>query len=207
MNKAVIQFLNIIAIPKLGWVLVTLQALGYLFSQMVPVAAGMLPLVPNYVLGNGEWWRLVTFLAVPLATSPIWLFFALWFLFFCTEILEREWGAGRFTLYVLTSWAITVVYSMATGYPAMNAQHFETSLFLAVAALFPRLEVSLFFLVPIELKYLGIFSGGMVLWEFINAGAYERWHLIAIYSNFLLFFGPALLVRLKDFMRKRRFNR
>ncbi len=206
MKKPINKFLDIIAIPKLGWILVTLQVMGFIFTQLSPNAAQMLPLIPSFVQANGEWWRILTFLAVPLSSSPIWLFFALWFLFFCTEVLEREWGAGRFTLYVLISWAITVTFSMVTGYPALSAQHFETSLFLAVATLFPQVEVSLFFIAPVSLKWLGWLSGILVLWEIARGTWYERLHILAIYSNFVLFFGPALLTRFKDFLRKRRFG-
>ncbi len=197
---------SFLAIQRLGWVLIALQAMGYLLSVMQPEAANMLPLIPSMV-AEGEFWRLFTFLSVPVSQNPIWLFFGLWFMFFVTNTLEQEWGATKLTLYVLVSWALTVVFAMSTGYPVLNARHFETSLFLAVACLYPNFEVSLFMVLPIQMRILGYLSGALVLWEFLGGSNLDRLYLICIYSGFLLFFGPKLKERLSDAIRKRRSKR
>jgi hypothetical protein len=198
--------LSFLAIPKIGWVLIALQAFGYLLSVMQPEAAGLLPLIPGMV-AEGEIWRVLTFLSVPVSQNPIWLFFGLWFMFFVTNTLEQEWGATKLTLYVLVSWALTVTFAMNTGYPVLNARHFETSLFLAVACLYPTFEVSLFLLFPIQMRILGYLSGALVLWEFLGGSNLDRLYLVCIYSGFLLFFGPVLKDRLSDALRRRRSKR
>src|SRR5947209_4082328 len=87
-----------IAIPNLAIILVTLQALGFLMVLSNPFWAPRLALVPELVIG-GEYWRVVTFLALPLSTSPIWVIFTLWFIYFIVDMIEREWGEFQTTLY------------------------------------------------------------------------------------------------------------
>jgi hypothetical protein len=190
-----------IAIPNLGILLVTLQALGFIFISMDPAWAEVLALIPSAVRG-GEYWRLVTFLSMPLSQSPLWMIFVLWFLYFIVNTLEQQWGAMRTTLYVIVSVALTIAYSLALDYPVLSVSHFESSLFLAAAMLFPEFEVSVFFLLPVQMKWLAALSGLMVLIEAWQGTWYDRGYLLAIYSNFIVFFGPAGLGLLKQSLRR-----
>ena len=59
-----------------------------------PVRLTRLALVPELV-SVGEYWRLITFLALPVSMSLIWVIFALWFLYFILNAIENEWGAFK----------------------------------------------------------------------------------------------------------------
>ncbi len=197
--------LGCLADPQLAILLVTLQAMGFGFVSYEPEWVYRLALDPVAVL-NGEAWRLLTYLSLPLSASPIWMFFALWFLYFIVNSLESAWGAFRTTFYVLFSWAVTVLFSLTTGYPVLSAAHFESSLFLAAAFLYPDTQVSLFFLMPVKLKVLGAITGALVVVEAARGGWLDRAHLAAVYSGFLLFFGPAALERVRLALRRRRYR-
>jgi hypothetical protein len=104
---------------------------------------------------------------------------------------------------VLTSVVAMIAFSFITGMVIEDVSHFESTLFLAAAALFPEMEVSLFFLFPVKLKWLGVMSGAMVLLEFMKVSNLERGLLLVVYSNFILFFSPLLMERYRQWKRKR----
>ncbi|HTL13258.1 MAG TPA: hypothetical protein VL588_12260 [Bdellovibrionota bacterium] len=192
-----------LAIPQLGILLVTLQALGFLMILASPNYYFLLALEPHAVMA-GQVWRVVTFLSLPLTTSPLWLIFTLWFMYFVVNTLEAEWGAFRATFYVLVSVVVTVAYSFATGYPVTDISHFESSLFLAAAALYPEYEVSLFMILPIKMKWLALLGVGFLGMELWNGDWGTRGLLAATYSNYLIFFGPLHLDQIKSAIRRRR---
>lgn len=195
-----------IAIPNIAIIFITLQALGFLMVMADPVWALRLALVPDAVRA-GEYWRLITFLALPLSLSPLWVFFALWFIYFILNSIESHWGDFKTTLYTLVSIIVTIAFSFITDYPVTSVQHFESSLFFAAAALFPDTEVSLFMIIPVKIKWLACFTGALVLIDFIRGSWYDRFFLISIYSNFLIFFGPAVIAQVKQYYRKKNYQR
>jgi hypothetical protein len=77
---------------------------------------------------------------------------------------------------------------------------------LAAAALFPEMEVTLFFALPVKIKWLAWLSLAGIGWKFLQADWLERFFMLAIYSNCLIFFGPSLVRSLKHVMRRRRFR-
>jgi hypothetical protein len=195
-----------LAVPHLGVLLVTLQALGFLMVMSDPAWTSRLALIPEAVT-QGQYWRLVTFLALPISTSPIWVIFTLWFLYFVTNMIESQWGAFKTTLYVLTSILVTIAFSLATGYPVFSVSKFESSLFLAAAALFPEMTVSLFLALPVKIKWLAWFTLAMLGVDFVRSEWMDRFFTLAILSNYLVFFGPSLLSRTKQAWRRREFKR
>jgi len=196
------KVLGWIAVPNLAILLITLQVAGFLFINYQPEWALQLALIPDAVLA-GEYWRVITFLALPLSTSPIWMLFVLLFVYMIVNLLEQEWGAFRTTLYVLVSWAVTVAFSMVTGYPVLSAEHFESSLFLAAAMLYPEMPISLFFVIPAKMKWLAGVSIVFVILEMIQGSWLDRFHILAIYSNVILFFGPAALANLRTWLSRK----
>jgi hypothetical protein len=195
-----------LAVPHIAVLFVTLQALGFLMVMSDPIWVPRLALIPQAVTINGEYWRLITFLALPLSTSPIWVIFTLWFLYFVINLIENEWGAFKTTLYVLVSITVTIAFSLAFGYPVLDVSKFESSLFLAAAALFPDMTVSLFLIMPVKIKWLAWFALAMLGWEFINSDWLERFFTLAIFSNYLVFFGPSMLNNIRLALRRRKYR-
>lgn len=199
------KHLGWLAVPNIAILLVTLQALGFLFVLLDPAWGDRLALIPELVL-RGELWRVFTFLALPVTMSPLWVVFQLLFLYFIVNSIEAEWGAFQTTLYVLVSVVLTNVFSLVTGYPVTEAADFSSSLFLAAAALFPEQEIRLYMIVPVKMKYLGWLALAFFGWRLLVGSWLQRFYLLTIYSNYLLFFGPALFENLKQWQRRRAYR-
>ncbi len=194
-----------LAIPNLAILLVTLQVMGFFFVMMDPLWIDRFALVPEQVR-QGEFWRLVTFLALPLSMSPIWVVFALWFLYFVVNSIESEWGAFKTTLYVLVSVGLMIGFSFLFDYPILQISGFESTLFLAAAALFPDMQVQLFFFVPVKMKWLAWFTLILLLFHFVSGTWIDRGYLIAIYANYFLFFGSAQFYSMKQVVRRMKYR-
>ena len=163
---------------------------------------------------RGQVWRLVTFVFIP-QTGGLWLFLFLYFYYFVGSTLEREWGAGRFTIYYLTGMLMSIIYGFViyfvTGVSySMTANYINLSMFFAFATLFPDNMVLLFFIIPIKMKWLAIidalyfvyaiiqdFSAGMGLMSFLP--------LVAL-LNYFLFCGGELFRSVMPRRRQQRCN-
>lgn len=194
--------LSWLAIPNIAILFVTLQALGFVFALLDPIWLGRLALFPEMVR-QGELWRVVTFLALPLSMSPLWMLFTLFFLYFILDSIESQWGPFKTTLYTLVSIVLTVAFSMASGYPVTQVSDFTSSLFLAAAALFPNYEIRVYFFIPVKMKFLGWLALAFVALRLVQGSWADRLFILTIYSNYLLFFGPSLVFRVKEWKRRR----
>lgn len=193
-----------LGIPNIAILLVTLQGLGFLMVLSDPIWILRLALVPERVLA-GEYWRLITFLALPIS-SGLWMVFALLFMYFVVNSIESEWGSFKTTLYVATSYVMMVLFSFIFHYPITNVADLESSFFLAAAALFPEMEINFFFFIPAKMKWLAWLTGVFIFLHAFRGDWLDRLLLVAIYSNFLIFFGPAFLSRLHQSRRRAKFR-
>jgi len=195
-----------LGIPNLAIILITFQAIGFFLVSVDPEWLSRLALIPELAL-SGEYWRVITFLALPISLHPVFVIFVLWFLYFIVNAIEGEWGDFKTTFYVLVSILVTEVYSFATGYPVTSVAALESSLFLAAAALFPDYEVRLFFAIPVKMKWLAWVTLGFLALQFVQGDWADRFFLLAIYSNYLVFFGPAHVERFRAMRRRARFRK
>ena len=126
----------------------------------------MLTFVPYYIF-HGQIWRLVTFIFVPEGSKLFFVAISLYFYYFIGNALEREWGSARFTVFygigVLVNIAVGLVLSFLYGlnypWPVVSMYYINMSLFFAFAALYPDLQVLLFFIIPVKVKWLAWISG------------------------------------------------
>lgn len=152
-------------------------------------------------LMHGQIWRLVTFVFVPpLTFNPLYLVLDLYFLYFVGTSLENSWGSFRFTLYYLIGMAGAIVSCLLLGTYSSNTLLY--SLFFAFACLYPDVEVLLFFILPIKVKWMGIAAAALYLWDFLWAGMWYKLGMVLGLVNFFLFFGPTLWQNYQN--RKRR---
>jgi hypothetical protein len=61
-----------LGVPNIAILFVTLQGLGFLMLSSNPAWLERLALLPDRVLA-GEYWRLITFLALPVSMSLLWV--------------------------------------------------------------------------------------------------------------------------------------
>ncbi len=141
---------------------------------------------------QGELWRLVTFVFVPQATGWGMVGFAitLYFYYFIGNALEREWGAGRFTVFYLFGIVLNIVVGMVVGTTSMF--FVNMSMFFAFATLYPNLQFLLFFVIPVKAKWLAWVDAAYFL--FIIArnllGGHFLYALIPVVAvlNYFVFF-------------------
>jgi membrane associated rhomboid family serine protease len=200
--------IGFLAIPGLTRILVGFALLVFALAWLLPGFTTILTLDPGKIR-HGEVWRLVTYIFVPQTLSPIWILFALWFLWFIGEGLERAWGAFRFTLYFLVGMIGTTAAAFFFGSDFSNRM-LIASLFFAFARFYPDEIIYAFFILPVKIKWLAWISAAALLFGFVvNSNSY-RMALIAALGNYLIFFGPQIIYEARHrrdvSTRRRRFE-
>jgi hypothetical protein len=123
---------------------------------------------------SGEVWRVVTFIFTPMGVPAFWsvgvvlLFFATRIAFLVSDALESEWGSTRTTLYILVGWLGLLVSHFIFDMPSyLSGTTLYASLFLAFATLFPKLELSMMLLMPVQVRIFGLITGVIMLFNAI----------------------------------------
>lgn len=164
---------------------------------------GYLQFVPALIL-NGQVWRLVTWVVVPNASSPFMLLLTCYFYYWIAAMLEREWGTARFTLFYLGGMVLSVVLGMALGLGQMNLTHtiaslnlsyyLNLSIFLVLAVLYGEMQVLLFFVVPVKMKWMALIDVVLVIVDMVDLFKLGYWMLalvpLASFINFFIFTWP-----------------
>ena len=156
-------------IPNLMLVIVVGNVLVWLmdqFSYGVSLSA-LLAFSPYYIL-HGQIWRIITFVFVPLDSNLFFLAVSLYFYYMIGSVLEREWGTAKFNVFYGLGILLNVVVGFllyavtAPLYPShllpllttASMTYVNLSLFFAFATLYPNMQVLLFFIIPIKIKWL-----------------------------------------------------
>ena len=191
------------AIPGRMRVIVIGMALVFCCELLFPQAllSYYLYFDPALIL-QGQVWRVFTFVFLPPNSSPLFIFFSLYLYYFFGVSLENEWGSFRFTLYYLIGMIGTIIAGFLSG-GATNT-YLNYSLFFAFATLFPNMQLLLFFILPIRIKWLALFSGALFVIQFIQGSWQDRAVIIAALINYLIFFAPSVFRRLRDNLRYRK---
>lgn len=184
---AVTDLMKIIVIGQLAvFVLDFMLPIFNITSWMELTRAGLL---------HGQIWRLVTFLLVPPNTSPFFILFSLYFYYVLGTTLERTWGSFVFNVYYLIGWLGAVIAALVSG--VGSNYYLNMSLFFAFAILYPNFEVSLFFVLPVKIKWIAIADGVLFFLSFLSGSWSTRAAIIASLLNLVLFFGGDMLNRIK----------
>ncbi|HEY1695068.1 MAG TPA: rhomboid family intramembrane serine protease [Polyangiaceae bacterium] len=136
---------------------------------------------------RGEVWRLVTFLFIPMGSSLIWVLVNLYFTWWVGSSLEQHWGAFKFNAFYFVGVVGTIAAAALTD-PQTNFW-LDASLFLAFATTFPDVQILLFFILPIRVKWLGIVAALGIAAALAMGDWTTRAAVVAAMANYLLFFG------------------
>ena len=184
-----------LAIPNLSLYLIIGQVAYVLTAIAMPevINPERLGYWPVLVL-HGEWWRLLSFMfVVPVPALDAWLGFVFlafgWYLFYLMgSALEQYWGAFRFNVFLFVSYALTIALSFLTPrYPVENT-FILGSVFIAFAYLNPDFELTLFFILPVKIKWLALIACVFGTVRFIKEGLPTRLQIGAAVVSFALFF-------------------
>ena len=194
-------------IPNLTTILVAGQILVYaieLFvNQFITVYLGL----NRFLLFSGEIWRLITFVFIPFSGGgPLSVILGIYFTWFIGTALEREWGDFKFNVYFLLGMVGTILACLVTGITA-DTYCLSLSLLLAFAMLYPEVQVLLFFVIPIRVKYFGIFAAILWVLSFLGAPLPQKLSLLLSMANVWLFFGPMGYRSIRAWIRREQWKR
>lgn len=176
--------------------------LGVFILDYLPMlrSASALLYFDRELILQGQIWRLITFIFLPPTGSIIFILINLYFDFFLGTSLENHWGSARFNLYYLLGIVGNILSGFLTGF-ATN-YYLNLSLLLSFAVLYPEMEFMLFFVLPVKAKWLGLFDGGLLIYEFFQVGWAGKVSLLLSLLPFFLFFGKSAWLQIKMDYRK-----
>ncbi len=185
-------------IPRLMMYIVLGNIAVWLFSVMdtTHMFLNMLTFSPEMIFRHGQIWRLITFIFIP-ESSGIWLVFWLYFYYFIGNALEDQWGSAKFTIFYASGILFTVVYGILlwlfTGVSYSMTMHYvNLSMFFAFATLYPDMQVLLFFIIPLKIKWLAIFDAVLFAWGVLSGPFPLNLLPIVALLNYIVFFGEWL---------------
>lgn len=190
------------AIPNLTVYLLAGYVIGYGIIYLMPNMIGWLTLEPALIL-RGQVWRIISWVLIPPTTNLISLFFLVLLYYSLGTALERTWGTFRYNVYIFSGILFTVIavfilygvfffmYGAEVSLSSIglvSTNYITMSIFLAFAAIYPDMEVMLYFVLPIKMKWMAIVYAAMALYYFISGGIVSRVAIAASLLNFVIFF-------------------
>ncbi len=148
---------------------------------------------------SGEVWRLVTFLFASSgmggldALGALFMFFMVMIAFMMNDALEAAWGVFRSSMFYYTGYIGLLIGNFL--YPDVltgNGFYIYAAAFFAFATLFPKVEFLMFFIIPVQVRWLAILSGILIFLPILDQPHYVGYILLS-FANYLLWAGiPAL---------------
>ena len=149
---------------------------------------------------RGQIWRAFTFIITPPEQSLLFIVMSLLFLHFTGDILQSRWGTLRFNLFYFCGAIGSMIGGFITGYA--TSYYLNLSLLLAVAALYPMMQVNFYGVIPIRMKWLALIDLLLLLPGLINGSWGERAAILISLANVALFFSDSLIKQVKDAKRR-----
>ena len=194
-------------IPNLINILIGGQILVYAIELFVNQYISFYLSLSRSALFAGQIWRLFTFVLVPFSGGgPLSVVLGIYFTWFIGTALEKEWGDFRYTVYLLSGMLGTVLACLLTGVTG-STYCLSLSLLLAFAMLYPEVQVLLFFVIPVRVKYFGFFAAALWVLSFLGAPLPQKLSLLLSMANVWLFFGPMAYRSVRAWVRREQWKR
>ncbi|MCR4655643.1 MAG: hypothetical protein K5770_05370 [Lachnospiraceae bacterium] len=190
------------AISNLSLYIIIAYVIGYILTLTGSVE--FISLNPYKIL-HGQIWRIVTWIIVPPSALNIFTIIMLFFYYSLGTSLERTWGTFRYNIYIFSGILFTVIGAfllytvyVLMDYPgevvgmfisnAFSTYYINLSIFLAFAAIFPNMQVLLYFIIPVKIKWLAYLDVAVLLISFFTGNMGIKVSILASLLNFILFF-------------------
>lgn len=154
---------------------------------------------------RGEIWRLVTFVVTPPSSSLLFVVMQLCFIYFTGNMLQNQWGTLRFNLFYLCGMMGSMIAGLITGYA--TSYYVNLSLLLAVAILFPTMELNLYGIIPFRMRWLALLELLMLVPGLLNGSWSERIAILVSLLNVALFFSGRFMQQIKAAKRRYEWKR
>ena len=149
---------------------------------------------------HGEVWRLITFPFVPVDNNPFYLLLGCYVIFWTGQMLEREWGTAKFSLFYLGGVLLSIVGGLLLG--TAEIYYIHLSFFLVIATMYSEMQVLFMFVLPIKMKWLALLDVALILLEAVQHGPGVILLALPSFVNYFLFTMPFWSVKL-GFVRRR----
>lgn len=187
-----------LAFPRLIRYYALLHVLVYVLQVIRPDLSQVLEFDRARIL-SGEVWRIFTFYFSASefgGVSPITLLFlicAVNFMFMVNDGLEEEWGSFKTSLFCYFGMLMILVanFVLPVGLPYSGLMMYSSA-FLAFATLYPKVEIRLFLLIPVQVGFLGVLQGVFMLAACVFQPSLIPFYLFAT-MNYLLWVGIPVL--------------
>lgn len=193
------------AIPNLMIYLIAAYCIGFVIYTVNPNFMLMLTLSPYHIL-HGQVWRLITWILMPTDTRVFSLLIMALLYYQLGSTLERSWGTFRFNVYIFGGMLFTVIgaFILYGIYAAAGTGSLETislissltfttnyinlTIFLAFAVMYPEMQILLFFIIPVKMKWMAVVYAVLIAINLILTSWGGRIAIIMSILNFLIFF-------------------
>ena len=190
------------AIPNLTVYLLAGYVIGFAIYYLAPGLLGWLTLEPAYIL-RGQVWRIISWVLIPPTGSLISLLFLVLLYYSLGSALERTWGTFRYNVYIFSGILFTViavfilygVFYLIYGIELplssiglISTNYITMSIFLAFASIYPDMEVLLYFILPIKMKWMAFVYAAMALYYFFTGSLATKVAIAASLIELLLSF-------------------
>ena len=175
------------ALSHLTMYIIVTYIAGYIIALAAPIMRQYLTLEPYYIL-HGQIWRLVSWILIPPSSLDIFTIIMLFFYYSIGTSLERAWGDFKYNVYIFSGILMTILGSFllygieyaVKGYPALMGTAFSTyyislSIFLGFAISFPDMQVLLYFIIPIKIKWLAYLDVAILAYSMITSILSGNW--------------------------------
>lgn len=193
------------AILNLMIYLIAAYCIGFVIYTVNPNFMLMLTLSPYHIL-HGQVWRLITWILMPTDTRVFSLLIMALLYYQLGSALERSWGTFRFNVYIFGGMLFTVIgaFILYGIYAAAGTGSLETislissltfttnyinlTIFLAFAVMYPEMQILLFFIIPVKMKWMAVVYAVLIAINLILTSWGGRIAIIMSILNFLIFF-------------------
>ena len=168
-------------IPNLTNILVAGQILVLAIELFVDRTISFWLGLSRSLLLQGQVWRMISFIFIP-------------------------FSGGSILSVVLSGVLGTVLGCLLTGVTA-STYCLSLSLLLAFAMLYPEVQLLLFFVIPIRVKYFGVFAAVLWVFSFLGASLPGKLDYLLSMLNVWLFFAPMAYRSLRAWVRREQWKR
>lgn len=195
--------------------------IGFILERIAPSILYYITLEPYYIL-RGQIWRLVTWVLIPPSSNLLFAIIMMFFYFQLGRTLENTWGTFRFNVYIFGGIFCTVigafilygVYALmgvkAVGMGVMfSTNYINMGIFLAVAMCYPEMQVLLYGVLPIKMKWMAAVYAVLIALQLFQNGWAGRVAILSSLLNFIVFYLSTRNYRQispKEIKRKRDFK-
>ncbi len=154
------------------------------------------------LVAQGQIWRIFTFVFIPQSGydpnsmfSLLWFAMSTFFYYWLGTALERQWGTARFSVF----YGLGILLNLLAGTifsTSISMYYVNMSLFFSFATLYPDMQVLLYGIIPLKVKWLAWFDAAffaVTILRLLTSGTpvLALFPVLAI-LNYLIFFWEDL---------------